>query len=101
MPESEHDTPLALVLPLGVLAVVHALALALGSGSAAGPGPAFGAWGQVNITAALLSVVAFALILRRHREAKRRPDPVTLAWAVAAADLAAMVVAAALLRPWA
>jgi hypothetical protein len=96
MSEPRHDIPLTLVLPLGVLAIVHALALALGSG-----GAALGPWGQANVTAALLAVVAFALILRRHREGRARPDPITLAWGIAATDLAAMVVAAAILRPWA
>lgn len=92
--------PLQLVLPVGILALVHALALALASGGS-GQGSAFGAWGQVNVTAALVAIVAFAVIVRRQREGHSRPDPRMLAWAVAAADLATLVGAAAILRPWA
>jgi hypothetical protein len=98
MADEHPEIPLALVLPLGVVAAVHALALALGSGSAAGA--SFGTWGRVNVTAALLVIVVFAVILRRHRSGDARPDPGMLAWALAAADLAAMVVAAMVLRPW-
>jgi hypothetical protein len=101
MTQAEPETPLSLLLPLGVLALLHALALALGTGAGPGPAGSFGAWGRVNITAAMLAVVAFALILKRHRDGKPRPNLPTLAWAVAAADLGALVVAAAVLRPWA
>ena len=94
----DREIPLMLVLPLGVLAVVHAVALGLGSGGA--HGASFGPWGQVNVTAALVAVVAFAVILRRYREGRDRPEPQTLAWAVAAADLAAVVIAAVVLRPF-
>jgi hypothetical protein len=100
MDEPHPEVPLQLVLPVGVLGVVHALGLALATGGS-GKGSAFGAWGQANVTAALVAVVAFAVIVRRHREGRSRPDPRSLAWAVAATDLAAMVVAAVVLRPWA
>jgi hypothetical protein len=99
MAETQPDTPVSLLLPMGVLALVHALALAIGT-RGTGPGSAFGGWGTANLTAALIALVAFALILRRHRDGRDTPDPVTLAWALAAADLGAMVIAALVLRPW-
>ena len=101
MDEDGHDFPVALILPLGVLVAVHAIALAIGTRGGTAGGASFGAWGQVNITAALLAVVASTLIFKRYRDGRHRPDPVMLARAVAAADLAVLVVAAAVLRPWA
>lgn len=98
-PQHGQETPLPLVLPMGLLALVHAVALGLGTSGEGERLASFGAWGQVNIGAALAALVAFALILRRYREGHARPDPTTLAWAVAAADLAAVLIAAVVLRP--